>query len=103
MRNEISLERLRKICDPQLLGCQTSEEVKPLETIVGQERAVKALQFGLGIRGLGFNTFVAGMPGTGKETAIKRFLDEVAQDKPLPSDWCYVNNFKDPYCPHALC
>lgn len=103
MRNEIPVERLHKICEPQLLGCQTSEEVKPLETIVGQERAVKALQFGLGIKGLGFNTFVAGVPGTGKETAIKRFLDEVAKDKPMPSDWCYVNNFKDPYCPHALC
>jgi lon-related putative ATP-dependent protease len=103
MTNKLQVESLRRVCDPKTLGCQTSEEVKPLVSIIGQERAVKALQFGLGIKGLGFNTFVAGIPGTGKETAIKRFLEKVAKDKPVPSDWCYVNNFKDPSCPKALC
>jgi lon-related putative ATP-dependent protease len=102
MVNEVPVDRIRKICNRQLFEGHTSEDVAPLENILGQERAVKALQFGLGIKGLGFNTFVAGRPGTGKETAVKRFLEEVAEDKPVPNDWCYVNNFKDPDCPQSL-
>ena len=102
MLKELPVEKLRIICDPLTLDCQSSAEVAPLESIVGQERAVRALQFGLGIQGLGFNTYVAGMPGTGKETLVKRFLDEVAKDKAVPSDWGYVNNFEDPYRPTAL-
>jgi lon-related putative ATP-dependent protease len=102
MLQALPVEKLRMVCDPHTLGCQTSEEVAPLESIVGQERAVRALQFGLGIQGLGFNTYVAGVPGTGKETLVKCFLDEVAKDKAVPSDWCYVNNFEDPYRSRAL-
>ena len=100
---EASVEQLRRVCDHQILGCTTSEDVKPLETILGQERAVRSLQFGLGIKGLGFNIYVAGVSGTGKATAVKRFLDEEAKPKPTPGDWCYVNNFHDTYRPNALC
>ena len=102
MAQELSVEKLRRVCDPQKLGCETSEEVEPLETIIGQQRAVRALEFGLGIKETGFNIYVAGPPGTGKTTAVKRFLEEVAKDKPVPPDWCYVNNFRDPYRPKAL-
>jgi len=98
----VSVERLRATWDPQTLDCDTSEELSPLEIIVGQERAVRALQFGLAIKELGFNIYVAGLPGTGRTTAVKRFLETVAKDKPVPSDLCYVNNFRDPYCPNAL-
>ncbi|MBM4467523.1 MAG: ATP-dependent protease [Chloroflexi bacterium] len=102
MAQELPVDKLRRICDPQMLGCETTEEMKPLETIIGQERAVRALEFGLGIQEFGFNIYVAGQPGTGKTTAVKRFLEEVAKDKAVPPDWCYVNNFRDPYRPHAL-
>ncbi len=102
MFKEVPVEELRRICDPRVLGCETTEEMMPLETIIGQERAVRALQFGLGIRQLGFNIYVAGLPGTGRTTAVKRFLEEMAKDKAVPSDWCYVNNFRDPYRPKAL-
>lgn len=102
MVDEISIEKLRWICNPQTLGCDTSEEMKPLETIIGQERAVKALHFGLGIKELGFNIYVAGLPGTGRTTAVKRYLEELAKDKPVPRDWCYVNNFRDSYRPKVL-
>jgi lon-related putative ATP-dependent protease len=102
MAQELSVDKLRRTCDPQTLGCETTEQIKPLETIIGQERAVKALEFGLSIRELGFNIYVAGPPGTGRTTAVKRFLEEVAKDKPVPPDWCYVNNFRDPYRPKAL-
>ena len=102
MAQELPVDKLRRICDPQMLGCETTEEVEPLETIIGQERAARALDFGLGIQDFGFNIYVAGPPGTGKTTAVRRFLEEVARGKAVPSDWCYVNNFRDPYRPKAL-
>lgn len=102
MVTELAAEEIRRRCDPNLFNCETSAEMEGLDTIVGQARAVRALQFGLGIQGLGFNTYVSGAPGTGKETAVKRFLEELAKTQPVPSDWCYVNNFKEPYRPNAL-
>ena len=102
MVDALPVEKLRKVCDPKTLGCDTSGDVEPLESIIGQERAVKALHFGLEIKELGFNIYVAGIPGTGRTTAVKRFLEELAKDKPVPNDWCYVNNFRDPYRPKAL-
>jgi lon-related putative ATP-dependent protease len=102
MLNELALEQLRRVHDPRSLDCDSSADVEPLHTIIGQERAVNALQFGLGIKGVGFNIYVAGPPGTGKSTAVTHFLQEVARDKPTPDDWCYVNNFQDTYQPNAL-
>jgi lon-related putative ATP-dependent protease len=102
MIKELPIEKLKKTCDPQVLGCNTSEEVNALEAIIGQDRAVRALRFGLGIREKGFNIYVAGRPGTGKTTAVGKFLEEIAKKEPCPSDWCYVHNFLDPYRPEAL-
>jgi lon-related putative ATP-dependent protease len=102
MINELPIEKMRWKCDPQLLGCSSSEGAEPLGAIVGQARAVKALQFGLGIKERGFNIYVAGVPGTGRTTAVEQFLAEVAKGKPVPRDWCYVTNFRDSYRPRAL-
>jgi lon-related putative ATP-dependent protease len=102
MAQELPVDKLRRICDPQTLDCETTEQMAPLEAIIGQERAVRALEFGLGIQETGFNIYVAGPPGTGKTTAVRRFLEKVARDKPVPPDWCYVNDFRDPYRPKAL-
>jgi hypothetical protein len=100
--NELPLHKLRRECDPKLMRCETTEELSPLEEIIGQERAVKALRFGLDIEQLGFNIYVAGYPGTGRTTAVKDFLEEIARRKQVPSDWCYVNNFKNSYEPKAI-
>jgi len=102
MVDQLPVERLRRTADPRVLECDTSEELRPLEITIGQERAVRSLEFGLGIRELGFNIYVAGPHGTGRTTAVYRFLKEVAKGKPVPHDWCYVNNFRDPYRPQAL-
>ncbi|MGB8780245.1 MAG: AAA family ATPase [Candidatus Bathyarchaeia archaeon] len=102
MVNELSAERLRRECDPKLLHCETTQELVPLQEIIGQERAVKALKFGLGIRERGFNIYVAGFPGTGRKTAVRNFLEETARTKPVPSDCCYVYNFRNPYEPKAI-
>jgi len=102
MISELRIEKLNNACDPKILGCNSSEEVNVLEAIIGQDRAVRALKFGLGIRDKGFNIYVAGRPGTGKTTAVESFLEEIAKIEPCPSDWCYVHNFSDPYRPDIL-
>ncbi len=102
MVTELTAEQAYKSCDAENIGCDSSQELSPLETIVGQDRAIRAMQFGLGIKEKGFNIFVSGMPGTGRTTAVRRYLEEVAITKPVPMDWCYVHNFEDPYRPHAL-
>ena len=102
MRPEVPAERLRRICDPSSLGFRTTEGLKPVEGIIGQARAIRALQFGLAIQEHGFNIYVAGLPGTGRTTAVKAFLEELARQKEVPTDWCYVHHFKDPYFPKAM-
>jgi len=63
---------------------------------------MRALRFGLGIKDKGFNIYVAGYSGTGRTTAVRGFLEEPAKGQPVPSDWCYVNNFQDEYTPKAI-
>lgn len=96
------VEQLCAKCDPLTLGFTSTEEISPLQGIIGQERALKALHFGLEIRDKGFNLYVAGEPGTGKNTAVVGFLNEAARMKEAPPDWCYVYNFRDAYNPRAL-
>jgi lon-related putative ATP-dependent protease len=81
---------------------ETIVEGRPLKAIIGQERAVRALQFGLGNKSPGFNVFVSGHPGEDTMEAIRHFLEDLAAREERPSDWCYVNNFEDPYCPRRL-
>jgi len=102
MITELPADKAYKVCGGDDIGCNSSAELTALETIVGQDRAIRAMQFGLGIKEKGFNIYVSGMPGTGRTTAVRRYLEEEAIKKPVPSDWCYVNNFEDPYHPHAL-
>ncbi|WXG44336.1 MAG: ATP-binding protein [Promethearchaeati archaeon SRVP18_Atabeyarchaeia-1] len=102
MLNELPPEKLRNDVKPQTFSCESTEELTPSEEIVGQERAVRALKFGLNIKERGFNIYVAGVPGSGRKTAVKAFLEEMAKRKPVPSDWCYVNNFSNPFTSRAI-
>jgi lon-related putative ATP-dependent protease len=99
---ELDPKQLRVTCKLEHFECKTSAELIPLQEIVGQKRAIRALEFGLEIEDLGFNIYVAGQPGTGRTTAIMGFLEELAVKEPQPSDWCYVTNFKDQYQPQSL-
>lgn len=102
MPRELTPEEVRARCDPALFNCNSTEDLEPLEGIIGQDRALSALKFGLNINKPGFNIYVAGSAGTGRTTAIKSFLETLAREKTPPSDWCYVHNFQDAYCPRAL-
>jgi lon-related putative ATP-dependent protease len=102
MAKELTTEQVRLRCNPALFSCESTNDLDPYEGIIGQDRALQALRFGLNMQKPGFNIFVAGLAGTGKTTVIKSFLDALATKKKTPADWCYVHNFKDPYCPKAL-
>ena len=102
MPKELSYQKLRNECDLKAITCETTEDIQPLEGIIGQDRAVKAFKFGVEVKERGFNIYVAGYPGTGRMTAAKNFLQEIAKKKPVPSDWCYVYNFRNPYEPKAV-
>jgi len=77
-------------------------ELPELKEIIGQPRATRAIEFGIDIPYYGYNIFALGPAGAGKTTTIKTFLERKAQTEPVPDDWCYVNNFRDPYQPLAL-
>jgi len=95
-------EKLRNVCDVNFLHCESTKDLIPLGEIIGQERAVRALKFGLGIKDHGFNVFVAGYPGTGRKTAVRNFVEAQAKTQPVPPDWCYVNNFGNQYEPKGI-
>lgn len=99
---ELSIEQLYNACDPALLPASSRDNRSPLETIIGQNRALHAMRFGLNIKSKGFNLYVSGLPGTGRATAIKQFIEEIARSQPTPPDWCYVNNFGDATRPNAI-
>lgn len=101
---ELQVNQLRKICDPNRFEFETTEEVEPLQEIIGQDRAVKALHLGLKIKDdkNRYNIYVVGAPGTGKKSAVEHFLHQISSSEETPPDLCYVHNFDDPYTPHYL-
>ncbi len=99
---KLPVENLRKVLNANFMQCESTKDLVPIGEIIGQERAVRALKFGLGIKDHGFNVYVAGYPGTGRKTAVKSFVEAQAKTQPIPSDWCYVNNFGNQYEPKAL-
>ncbi len=99
---ELSYREARGTLSDIDFECSSTAELMPSTDILGQDRAVRALQFGLKIKDKGFNIYISGIPGTGRKTAIVRYLEEIAKTQPVPNDWCYVNNFDDPNKPNAL-
>ncbi len=100
--NELGVEQLRFYCEEECLDFQTTATVPPLEGIIGQERAVKAMDFGLHTKNTGNHIFVSGIIGTGKLTYAKQSVRKLAKGRPVPQDWCYVNNFEDSSQPIVL-
>ena len=95
-------EALRRVCAPAVFEFDTTASLPNLQEVLGQPRAVAALEFGVVMASHGFNLFALGLPGSGKTTLIREYLERHAIDQPVPPDLCYVNNFKDARCPIAL-
>jgi lon-related putative ATP-dependent protease len=100
--SELPAAKLHWTCDPKLISVRSTEEIKPIEAMIGQPRAHNALMFGINMKEPGFNIYAAGLSGTGKTTTILDFIKEFARDIPTPPDRCYVNNFADEYRPNFL-
>ena len=88
-------EKLRWTCDPALFDFETTEELPDLDYAIGQKRALRSIEFGLGMEETGFNLFISGETGTSRTSTIRNILKKRAKEEPQPSDWVYVNNFKD--------
>ncbi len=104
MVKELDAAQLRLTCDPSTFKFKTTDELEPLDKIIGQERAIEALKLGLGMKDAKnrYNIYVAGSPGTGKMSAVEYFLNRASENEPQPPDLCYVHNFAEPYNPHCL-
>ncbi|MDD3269617.1 MAG: AAA family ATPase, partial [Syntrophomonadaceae bacterium] len=99
---KVKLKDLRKNCNPAIFKFQSTAELKPLNGIIGQERASRSLDFGLNIEKPGYNIYLAGAFGTGKNALAREVLEKKAVDKPVPPDWVYCYNFKQPDSPRAF-
>ncbi len=95
-------DQLRRTVPTTVVNRKQLKKEYPLKPLIGQARALKALEFGIGNKSGGFNIYVSGYPGSGKLKAVNHFLEEKAKLEPSPGDWCYVNNFKDSYFPKKL-
>lgn len=96
------VEQLRRRLDPATLPFETTAEVEPVAGTVGQPRALEALEFGLEILTAGYNVYVAGRPGSGRESTVLRLVGQIAAQRATPPDWVYVHNFQNPERPVAL-
>jgi len=102
LSQELQLQQLRRRCDPKQFAFETTSELEELTEVLGQLRAVDAIEFGIGIRREGYHLFAMGPTGVGKHTIVRRFLDRRAAAEEVPPDWCYVHNFQKPHKPHAI-
>ena len=101
-KNELSYKDLKVVCDPKVFNFNTTDELEPISTGIGQERGIKALEFGINLDINGYNVYVEGPYGVGKTAYVKNYLSVISKKKKVPNDWCYVYNFTNPNEPVAI-
>ncbi|MHB1355412.1 MAG: Lon protease family protein [Anaerolineae bacterium] len=99
---ELPPDQLRRFTDPTQFTFKSTADLADLEKIIGQDRAVRAIGFGVDIESQGYNIYAVGPSGCGRTTTIRQFLDRRAANRPLPREWCYVYNFNDPRRPRSI-
>ena len=92
---QLRSDQLHRRCDPSGFSFETTADLPPLGEVIGQPRAVAALEFGLDIASPGFHLFALGLPGSGRTTLIHEYLEKRAATQPRPPDLCFVHNFQD--------
>ena len=101
-KNELNYKDLRMTCDSKLFNFETTKELEPIQSGIGQERGIKALEFGLQVDVKGYNIYIDGPSGVGKTMYTKNYLNKIASKQKVPSDWCYIYNFDNPNEPIAV-
>lgn len=101
-KNELSYKELKKYCNPNTFKFETTDELDGLDSIYGQDRGIKALEFGLSVDSKGYNLYIEGPSGVGKTMYTKKYVNKVASKKKVPDDWCYIYNFDVPNEPIAV-
>ncbi|MCG6915246.1 AAA family ATPase [bacterium BMS3Abin03] len=91
---ELKPQDLRWKCDPDVFQFTSTSDIEPIEGILGQERALKALKLGVELRAPGYNIYIAGLSGSGKATSVKQILEKISSECPDLYDYAYVNNFQ---------
>jgi predicted ATP-dependent protease len=105
---EVPADKLRWQCDPAVFDFECTKDLAPLREFVGQDRAIRAIEFGLSMNHDGYNIYVAGLTGTGKTSAVKTYINRLLEEKQVreeihfPEDWCYLYNFADPDRPQII-
>ena len=101
-KNELSYKDLKLTCDSKIFDFTTTDELEPIITGIGQERGIKALEFGLNVDSNGYNLYIEGPYGVGKTSYTKNALKTISKKKKVPNDWCYIYNFDNPNEPLAV-
>ena len=101
-KNELNYKQLKMTCNPEVFKFETTEELESIQTGIGQDRGIKALEFGIQVDVKGYNLYIEGPSGVGKTMYTKNYLDKIASKKKTPSDWCYIYNFDNPNEPIAV-
>ena len=99
---QLRADDLYQYCSLDQFNFASTSELDTLPTMIGQSRALEAVDFGVNIEGDGYNLYVMGPTGSGKYTLVKRFLDEHIKHRPQARDWMYLHNFIDPQKPWAV-
>ncbi|HSJ53831.1 MAG TPA: AAA family ATPase [Anaerolineae bacterium] len=99
---ELTAEELYQETTFDQLSFETTADLEDLNAVLGQPRAVDAMEFGVGIAARGYNIFALGPVGTGKRAVVTQFFEQRAEGGSVPPDWCYVNNFDEPHKPRAI-
>lgn len=100
--NELNYKELKLVCNPSIFKFGTTADLDTQYSVLGQERGIKALEFGLSVDIKGYNLFLEGPSGVGKTMYTKHLLDTMSKKKKAPSDWCYIYNFDNPNEPIAV-
>lgn len=99
---ELLPSELRSTCDPSAFNFVSTAEIDPLDDVIGQQRAVQAIHFGLRMDHPNYHIFISGIEGSGRTTIVQELTRTHAQSMNRPNDWCLVNNFKDEFRPVAI-
>lgn len=108
VKYEVSVDKLRWQCDPAVFDFECTKDLASLREFIGQDRAIRAIEFGLSMSHDGYNIYVAGLTGTGKTSVVKRYIEQLVKERQAgeqpyyPEDWCYIHNFADPDRPQIL-